>query len=177
MLDESRCSGCIKGLKRSKAPGRSICNQVSIARDPFGTGGSLDQWDGYPEDRVRLLGRIERAGMQNVVFLTGDAHVFLARLVGSDFDALASRPEPRAGRRRVRRRVGDLAGQRPRGGRGARPPPWIQQYNGLNHGYALMTRPSPRPPRRRVPPLATSRARAAARRAFERFVQPAGANR
>src|SRR3712207_9216597 len=59
-----------------------------MAANPFGTGSSMDQWDGYPEDRARLLGEIERAGLKDVIVLTGDAHVFMANLLASDFEAL-----------------------------------------------------------------------------------------
>jgi len=35
---------------------------------------NYDQWDGYGADRRRLLDAITRAGLRNVVFLTGDIH-------------------------------------------------------------------------------------------------------
>jgi len=35
---------------------------------------NTDEWDGYPSDRRRLLGRIESDATTDVVFLTGDVH-------------------------------------------------------------------------------------------------------
>ena len=35
---------------------------------------NTDEWDGYPSDRRRLLGRVEEVGVTDVVFLTGDVH-------------------------------------------------------------------------------------------------------
>jgi alkaline phosphatase D len=35
---------------------------------------NVDQWDGYPAARARLLDAIYQAGLQNVVVLTGDIH-------------------------------------------------------------------------------------------------------
>ena len=35
---------------------------------------NTDEWDGYPSDRRRLLGRVESDGTSDVVFLTGDVH-------------------------------------------------------------------------------------------------------
>jgi alkaline phosphatase D len=35
---------------------------------------NVDQWDGYPAARNRLLGAIDDAGVENVVVLTGDIH-------------------------------------------------------------------------------------------------------
>ena len=63
-----------------------------MTADPFGTGEAFDQWDGFPEDRTRLLGAIEQAGLRDVVFITGDAHVFMCSLLGTDFPAIGSDP-------------------------------------------------------------------------------------
>ncbi len=35
---------------------------------------NLDQWDGYPADRRRLIQTITEMGLDNIVFLTGDIH-------------------------------------------------------------------------------------------------------
>ncbi len=35
---------------------------------------NTDEWDGYPSDRRRLLGKVEADGTTDVVFLTGDVH-------------------------------------------------------------------------------------------------------
>ena len=38
----------------------------------------MDQWDGYPAERQRLLQMIRQGRIQDVVFLTGDIHSFWA---------------------------------------------------------------------------------------------------
>ena len=42
---------------------------------------NTDEWDGYPSDRRRLLGRVESSGTKDVVFLTGDVHTAWANEV------------------------------------------------------------------------------------------------
>jgi phosphodiesterase/alkaline phosphatase D-like protein len=136
MLGDGQMSWLIDGLRRSRARWKIIAQQVRVA--PFGPGGrNMDAWAGYPEDRVRLLSAIEAAGIQNVVFLTGDQHVFMASVLSSDFEEMAE------GRRRG-------AATEYLGGSVTSPgadrdenevrseSPWIVQYNGLQHGYARM---------------------------------------
>ncbi|HEY1213532.1 MAG TPA: alkaline phosphatase D family protein, partial [Bryobacteraceae bacterium] len=47
---------------------------------------NLDQWDGYPKERSAILGAIKKAGVQNVIALTGDLHTFLAGYLKTDFN-------------------------------------------------------------------------------------------
>ena len=77
-----------RAARPRRARWKMIAQQVSVAANPYGTGEALDAWDGYPADRTLLLGEIERLGIANVVFLTGDAHVFACSLLASDFTAL-----------------------------------------------------------------------------------------
>jgi alkaline phosphatase D len=45
------------------------------------TGGSFysfDSWQGYPQEREELLAYIKARGIDDVVFITGDIHLFLA---------------------------------------------------------------------------------------------------
>jgi alkaline phosphatase D len=53
---------------------------------------NLDQWDGYPAERARLLGTIQRAGVENFVTITGDMHAFGAGYLKPDFDDPGSPP-------------------------------------------------------------------------------------
>jgi alkaline phosphatase D len=46
---------------------------------------SLDQWDGYPEERKQLLTFIQDYNIQNVVVLTGDIHNCYAGVLRPDF--------------------------------------------------------------------------------------------
>jgi alkaline phosphatase D len=51
---------------------------------------NLDQWDGYPAERQRVLGAIREAGVRNFVTITGDLHSFGAGHLKADFDDPAS---------------------------------------------------------------------------------------
>ncbi len=46
----------------------------------------LDQWDGYGEERKALLSAFGKAGVKNLVALTGDLHTFLAGYLKPVFD-------------------------------------------------------------------------------------------
>ena len=52
----------------------------------------LDQWDGYPVERAQILGSLRDAGVQNLVVLSGDAHLYLASYLRTDFNDLAEPP-------------------------------------------------------------------------------------
>src|SRR3954451_5550469 len=97
MLGEAQMTWLIKSLKASQARWKIIANQVAIAPMDFGGGDedSKDSWSAYPDSRVRLLREIERAGIDNVVSSTGDAHVFMANLLASDPEVFRTDPTRR----------------------------------------------------------------------------------
>jgi alkaline phosphatase D len=174
ILGDRQMAWLIDGLKASPARWKLIAQQVIVAADPSGDGERRDMWDGYPQDRIRLLSEIERAGIQNVVFLTGDAHVFSCNLLASDFEALGD------GTARKPAAVEYVGGSITSPGRERTEPdiqtnsPWVRQYNGRDHGYAFMTLDGDR--------LVTEYRRSdistptGATSTFERFTQPAGAS-
>ena len=133
MLGDAQMNWLIQGLRRSRATWKIIAQQVRLA--PFGDGRQMDAWAGYPEDRARLLTAIEAAGIQNVVFLTGDQHVFMASVLSSDFEAMG---EGRRGAAATEYLGGSLTS--PGADRDETKvrseSPWVVQYNGLQHGYA-----------------------------------------
>src|SRR5205085_12239589 len=92
ILGDRQMQWLIDGLRSSPAQWKIIANQVQIAPLDFGGGQSQDSWGGYPESRVRLLGTIEQSGIANVVFMTGDSHVFETNLLASDFETFRSDP-------------------------------------------------------------------------------------
>jgi phosphodiesterase/alkaline phosphatase D-like protein len=175
IMDETQMRWLLSGLKRSKARWKVVANQVVVTADPFGTGESVDQWDGFPDDRTRLLGAIEAAGLTDVVFVTGDAHVFLCSLLGTDFNAVASDPNRLpAAVEYVGGSVTSPGSNRPEE-EARTDAPWIQQFNGADHGYAVLGADGER--------LVTEYRRSDLTRpdggtgTFERFTQPAGVNR
>jgi phosphodiesterase/alkaline phosphatase D-like protein len=67
------------GLKRSGSTWKVIGNQLMVMALDVGTPGlpiNDDQWDGYGFNRGELLSFVEREGIKDVTFLTGDIHTF-----------------------------------------------------------------------------------------------------
>ncbi len=175
IIDETQYQWLIKGLKASTARWKVIAQQVAVTADPFGTGEAFDQWDGFPEDRARLLGAIEAAGLRDVVFITGDAHVFMCSLLGTDFAAVGSDPN------RVPAAVEYIGGSVTSPGliraeaEARTDAPWIQEYNGADKGYAILGADGTQlVTEYRSSDLSSS---AGATKGLDRFVQPAGTNR
>jgi alkaline phosphatase D len=174
ILGERQMQWLIDGLKASPAQWKIVANQVQIAPLDFGSGESQDSWGGYPESRVRLLGEIERAAIPNVVFVTGDSHVFMANLLASDFETFRNDPSRRpAAVEYVGGSVTTPGGDRVESEVQAKNP-WNRQYNGASHGYALLGASGAQlvTEYRRSDVLDPNGATAP----FERFVQPDGAN-
>jgi len=53
---------------------------------------NLDQWDGYPTERARLLNLLRERNVKNLIAITGDIHTFIAGYLKTNFDNLAERP-------------------------------------------------------------------------------------
>jgi alkaline phosphatase D len=47
---------------------------------------NLDQWDGYPAERARILNALRQANVKNLVAITGDIHSFIAGYLKSNYD-------------------------------------------------------------------------------------------
>jgi alkaline phosphatase D len=75
-----------RSLERSDATWKLVANQVLIMSLDTAPGQPIakDTWDGYGVERRDLLGHVERRGVRNVSFLTGDVHTFFAADVGVD---------------------------------------------------------------------------------------------
>jgi phosphodiesterase/alkaline phosphatase D-like protein len=136
ILGEPQMTWLINALKSSKATWKVVMNEVVMASIDYGGGQhNGDAWDGYPDDRARLLGEIERNGIDNVIFLTGDAHVFMCNLLSSDFSTFGD------GTVRKPAGVEYLTGSVTSGGKDTpeteiqAAAPWNREYNGAAHGY------------------------------------------
>jgi alkaline phosphatase D len=173
ILGDRQMQWLIAGLRASKAQWKLIANQVVVAPMDYGGGERQDNWGGYGDSRSLLLGSIESAGIDNVVFLTGDAHVFMVNLLTSDPEAFRANPSRRPaaveyvggsittpGTDRVESQV-------------QADNPWNKLYNGLDHGYAHLSV---------GPDLVTEYRRSdilnptGGTVTFERFTQASGAN-
>jgi alkaline phosphatase D len=174
LLGDEQRQWLINGLKSSQAQWKIVANSVVIAPMDYGDGPSMDNWGGYEATRTSLLRELEQAGVNNVVFASGDAHVFMMNLLASDQDAFAKDPSHRpAAVEYVGGSITSPATQRSEADVQARNP-WNRQYNSYLHGYAHMTLDSAN--------LVTEyRASDIARPdggtfPFERFTQAAGTN-
>jgi phosphodiesterase/alkaline phosphatase D-like protein len=174
ILGERQMQWLIAGLKSSKAQWKIVANQVQIAPLDMGTGTPPDSWGGYGNSRTRLLTEVERAGIMNVVFVTGDSHAFLTNVVASDQEAFRADPaHPASAVEYVGGSVTTPGPNRVESDVQARNP-WVRMYNSANHGYARLTASASQ--------LATEYRRSevldpeGGTALFERFVQPAGTN-
>ncbi|MEE1939872.1 alkaline phosphatase D family protein [Streptomyces sp. TRM 70361] len=83
------------GWRRSRAVWNVVPQQVVFSRRRNRVEGpwplSMDSWDGYPGARERVLAGAESAGVDNLVFLTGDVHVHYGFDIKRDFDDPDSR--------------------------------------------------------------------------------------
>jgi alkaline phosphatase D len=175
MLGDAQMNWLIKGLKSSQARWKIIANQVVIAPMDFGGGDedTKDSWVGYPDSRTRLLGEIERSGIDNVVFITGDAHVFMANLLASDAEVFRNDPTHRpAATEFVGGSITSPGTDRSESDVQSRNP-WNRQYNGLNHGYAHVVAGQDLVTEFRASDIFNPNGGTVP---FERFTQPFGAN-
>ncbi|MCU1371428.1 MAG: phosphodiesterase/alkaline phosphatase [Ilumatobacteraceae bacterium] len=75
MLGPEQEQWLAKGLKAADATWTVLAQQTVVKSLVLGDVIlNVDQWDGYPAARSRLLDSIYQAGLQNVVVLTGDIH-------------------------------------------------------------------------------------------------------
>jgi phosphodiesterase/alkaline phosphatase D-like protein len=172
LLGEPQARWLLNGLAKSRATWKIIANQVSIAPMDYGDGQRPDSWGGYDSSRTRILQEIESRAIPNVVFITGDAHVFMTNLISSNPDGFRSNPAyPASAVEYVGGSITSAGADRPEAEVRANNP-WTQQYNGHDHGYGHLS----------VGPteLVTEFRRSDLTRAdgatapFERFHQPAG---
>ncbi|MEA2412995.1 MAG: alkaline phosphatase [Thermoleophilaceae bacterium] len=174
ILGERQMQWLIDGLKASRAKWKIIANQVVVAPTNYGGGAEVtDAWGGYPESRTRLLGEIERSAIPNVVFYSGDAHVFMQNLLASDFEAFRSDPShPPAAVEYVGGSVTSLAEDHVESEVQAANP-WIRMFNGTNHGYALVSAGADLVTEYRRSEIGNP---VGVTTPFERFTQPSGTN-
>jgi len=138
MLGDAQLGWLIEGLRASTARWKIVAQEVVVANLPLDGRVNGDAWDGFQEERAVMLGEIERYGIENVVFLSGDQHVFMANLLASDFEALGD------GSTRRPAAVEYVGGSITSPGREVsestvrQSAPWNQQYNGSRHGYAYL---------------------------------------
>ena len=82
------------GLRGNDSRWNVLANQVVLQQWRFAPGNAvwnLDQWDGYPAARDRLIATLGERGVADTVALTGDVHSSWVGTLAEDFDDPASR--------------------------------------------------------------------------------------
>jgi phosphodiesterase/alkaline phosphatase D-like protein len=174
IISDAEMQWLVEGLRASTATWKIIANEVVIAPMVYGHAKRLDAWSGYPDQRAFLLSQIEQAGIRNVLFISGDEHVYMVNKLASDASVFASDPNhvPAAieyvggsvtspGTYRTEADV--LAAN-----------PWTVEFDSTDHGYGHLQMDAGT--------LVTEYRRSDVTRpdgattAFERFTQPSGTN-
>lgn len=145
LLGKTQMDWLIKGLRESTATWKIIAQQVVVAKIPIvvavaGQGvTNPDAWDGYAADRNRLLDAIVAADIKNVVFLTGDVHVFMANQLPARFDETTYDRVGRPGiaTEYVTGGVTNIGIPQPERELQVQAP-WNMQYDGVNKGYGSL---------------------------------------
>ncbi|KAF3883764.1 MULTISPECIES: alkaline phosphatase D family protein [Nostocales] len=79
-----------KGLERSPAQWNVLAQQIWFGQIDYQPGAekafNMDQWDGYPAARQRILDFIENRRPSNPVIITGDWHSFCVQDIKKNFD-------------------------------------------------------------------------------------------
>jgi alkaline phosphatase D len=98
ILGDEQRTWLFDALERSTAAWRFLCSPSLLSQTwcadpdenlamamgklklmgPDGTGPDVDQWDGYPAERRRLLGHLREHGIVDTVVLSADIHVSMA---------------------------------------------------------------------------------------------------
>jgi alkaline phosphatase D len=145
-------------LSNSKATWKVVGSQTMMmpAKVTGGSYYSFDSWQGYPQEREELLAHIKDEGIDDVVFITGDIHLFLAGDVRTNLGSGESVAVEFVGGSVTSQNFGetdiDAGGGVIIPGNDANPNtspaiiealrginPWIDQADFDRHGYALVT--------------------------------------
>jgi phosphodiesterase/alkaline phosphatase D-like protein len=128
----------LDGLARSKARWNVIAQQTIMAEFDYDLGPTkivnLDQWDGYPAARSRILDFIAEHRPANPVVLSGDWHTHWVNDLRTDFDDPAS---PTVATEFVGTSISSGAGWDADVRAGLATNPHVKFYNGSYRGYVL----------------------------------------
>ncbi|GHE79503.1 hypothetical protein GCM10017786_06750 [Amycolatopsis deserti] len=128
----------LDGLAASKATWNVIAQQTIMAQFDYDLGPgqivNLDQWDGYPPARARILGFIAEEKPSNPVVLSGDWHTHWVNDLKTDFGDPAS---PTIATEFVGTSISSGAGWDADVRQGLPANPHVKFYNGSYRGYVL----------------------------------------
>jgi alkaline phosphatase D len=141
-------------LRTSQAAWKVMGNPLMImpVKLPGGAFATFDSWHGYPVEREELLTFIRANGIDDVVFITGDIHVFIAGDVRTNLGAGDSVAVEFAGGSITSRGIAEGQGRLVPGADDRNPStspvlvdllrsanPWAVQADLAHHGYARVT--------------------------------------
>jgi alkaline phosphatase D len=99
MLGATQKSWFLDEMTQSKANWKLWANEVMLAQYKYGVFGTpaalffdLDAWDGYEAERANILTSLHSDGVKNLVALSGDAHLFMASYLKTNFNSLFQAP-------------------------------------------------------------------------------------
>ncbi|MEV4173821.1 alkaline phosphatase D family protein [Nonomuraea sp. NPDC049709] len=128
----------LAGLGRSKARWNIIAQQTIMAQFDYDLGPdkvvNLDQWDGYPAARSRILDFIADRGPSNPVVLSGDWHTHWVNDLKTDFDDPKSKT---VATEFVGTSISSGAGWDADVRAGLAANPHVKFYNGTYRGYVI----------------------------------------
>ncbi|MEU6346761.1 alkaline phosphatase D family protein [Streptomyces sp. NPDC046977] len=128
----------LRGLHKSSAQWNVIAQQTIMAAFDYDLGPSkivnLDQWDGYPAARSRILDFLDTERPQNPVVLSGDWHTHWVNDLKKDFDDPASRT---VATEFVGTSISSGAGWDADVRAGLAANPHVKFYNGTYRGYVI----------------------------------------
>ena len=137
LLGDAQMEFFLGRLKGSQARWKIVANQVMIAPLKAAVVPVIaDQWDGYPDDRKRVLDTIADARISDVVFLTGDIHTYMANQVLRNADNGAPIATEYIGGSITSEGLPDQSGLIATAVLAGNP--WIKQFNGEAKGYATV---------------------------------------
>jgi len=145
LLGPAQLAWLIDGLRTSTARWKLIAQQVVVAQIHYD--GAIvqnpDAWDGHQQERDPILDAIAGAGagepIDNVVWITGDVHAFIANNLPTRFDntRYAAGETPPVSTEYVGGSVTSPGIPTPPANIRARDP-WNEVYDGTNRGYGIM---------------------------------------
>ncbi|MDQ3631075.1 MAG: alkaline phosphatase D family protein, partial [Actinomycetota bacterium] len=134
LLGDAQMEYFLGRLRSSQARWKIVGNAVMIA--PLKVTAvpvNADQWDGYPDDRKRVLDTIADSKVSDVVFLTGDIHTYMANQVLRNADSGPSIATEYIGGSITSEGLPDSGGVLETAVLTGNP--WIKQFNGAAKGY------------------------------------------
>lgn len=128
----------LEGLRRSTARWNVLAQQTILARFDYDLGPgrayNLDQWDGYPAARQRILDTIVRHRPRNPVILSGDWHSHWVNDILANFDDPAA---PVVASEFVGTSISSGIGWDAAVRQGLPANPHVKLYNGTYRGYVM----------------------------------------